>query len=301
MVKVFYSDKYTFPLPGEHRFPIDKYRLVRESLIENNILSEDELFEPRLASKEQILLSHTKEYFESFETGNIDSRAMRKVGFPWSYELHLRSLASVGGSIESAEEALKDGVGGNLAGGTHHAFTGHGEGFCVFNDFAVVINYLQKNKLAKKIAIVDLDVHQGNGNASLLKDNKGVFILDMHGKNNYPFKKIPSTLDIELEDNVKDEEYLKMLSNYIGRVFEFNPDIILYQAGVDALKEDHLGRLSLSKEGLMERDRIVLSESKNRNIPVSLALGGGYSRPIEHTIESYCNTYKVVKEIFDET
>lgn len=300
MVKVFYSDKYTFPLPGEHRFPIDKYRLVRESLTENNILSEDELFEPRLASKEQILLAHTKEYYESFENGSIYPPAMRKIGFPWSYEFFLRSLASVGGSIESAEEALKNGVGGNLAGGTHHAFAGHGEGFCVFNDFAVVINYLQKNDLAKKIAIVDLDVHQGNGNASLLKDKKGVFILDMHGKNNYPFKKIPSTLDIELEDNIKDEEYLKMLSNNIGRVFEFNPDIILYQSGVDVLKEDHLGRLSLSKEGLIQRDRIVLSESKNRNIPVSLALGGGYSRPIEHTVEAYCNTYKIVKEIFDQ-
>ena len=145
-----------------------------------------------------------------------------------------------------------------------------------------------------------MDVHQGNGNASLLKDKKGVFILDMHGKNNYPIKKIPSTLDIELEDNIKDEEYLKKLSNNIGRVFEFNPDIILYQAGVDVLKEDHLGRLSLSKEGLMERDRIVLSESKNRNIPDSLALGGVYSRPIEHTVEDYCNTYIIVKEIFDQ-
>jgi len=297
-VKVFYSDKYKFPLPEDHRFPIDKYLWLREKLIEDRILSGDELYEPGIASKEQILLAHTEEYFESFEKGSIGSQAMRKIGFPWSYELHLRSLASVGGAIESAIEALKNRIGGNLAGGTHHAFAGHGEGFCVFNDFAVVINYLQKNNLSKKIAIIDLDVHQGNGNASLLKDNYDVFILDMHGKNNYPFRKIPSTLDIELEDNTEDDPYLEILKENISKVFEFEPELILYQAGVDALKEDHLGRLSLSKEGLMERDRIVLSESKNRNIPVSLALGGGYSRPIEHTVEAYCNTYKVVKEYF---
>lgn len=299
-MKVFYSDKYTFQLPEDHRFPIDKYLCLREKLIEERILSGDELYEPGIASKEQILLAHTEEYFESFEKGSIGSQAMRKIGFPWSYELHMRSLASVGGAIESAIEALKNGIGGNLAGGTHHAFAGHGEGFCVFNDFAVVINYLQKNNLSKKIAVIDLDVHQGNGNASLLKDNKDVFILDMHGKNNYPFRKIPSTLDIELEDNTVDDQYLEMLKENIRKVFEFEPELILYLAGVDALKEDHLGRLSLSKEGLMERDRIVLSESKKRNIPVSLALGGGYSRPIEHTVEAYCNTYKVVKEIFDE-
>ena len=297
-MKVFYSDKYTFQLPEDHRFPISKYRRLREKLIEERILSGDELYEPGLASKDQILNTHTEEYFESFETGSIDSQAMRKIGFPWSYELHLRSLASVGGAIESAVEALKNGIGGNLAGGTHHAFAGHGEGFCVFNDFAVVINYLQKNNLSKKIAVIDLDVHQGNGNASLLKDNKDVFILDMHGKNNYPFRKIPSTLDFELEDNTEDDQYLEMLKENIRKVFEFEPELILYLAGVDTLKEDHLGKLSLSKEGLMERDRIVLSESKNRNIPVSLALGGGYSRPIEHTIEAYSNTYKVVKEYF---
>lgn len=299
-MKVFYSDKYNFPLPDGHRFPVSKYRSVRKKLIEDRILSETELFEPRLASKEQILLAHTEEYFGSFENGSIDSHAIRKVGFPWSYELHLRSLASVGGAIESAEESLKSGLAGNLAGGTHHAFAGHGEGFCVFNDFAVVINYLQKNNLAQRIAIIDLDVHQGNGNASLLKDNNDVFILDMHGKNNYPFRKIPSTLDIELEDNTEDDQYLEILKENIRKVFEFEPELILYQAGVDTLKEDHLGRLSLSREGLMERDRIVLSESRKRIIPVSLALGGGYSRPIEHTVEAYCNTYKVVKEIFDE-
>lgn len=294
-MKIFYSDKFIFPVPVGHRFPLGKYRQVKETLINYGILSEDELFEPHLATKDQILLAHTKDYFESFENGSIDPSAMRKIGFPWSYELHLRSLASVGGAIESALEALKNGMAGNLAGGTHHAFAGHGEGFCVFNDFAVVINYLQKKNLAERIAIVDLDVHQGNGNASLLTDNKDVFILDMHGKNNYPFKKIPSTLDIELQDNTEDEEYLNILNMNINKVFEFNPDLILYLAGVDALKEDHLGRLSLSKEGLMERDRIVISGSRKKNIPVSLALGGGYSRPIDHTVEAYCNTYRVVK------
>lgn len=299
-MKVFYSDKFTFPVPDAHRFPVNKYKQLRDILLGEKILSLDELYEPKVATKEQILLAHTQEYFESFESGTIksDEKAIRRLGFPWSHELYLRSLASVGGAIESAVAAMKEGVSGNLAGGTHHAFAGHGEGFCVFNDFAVVSLYLQKNNLAKKIAVIDLDVHQGNGSAQILAENKDIFIFDMHGKNNYPFKKIPSTLDVELTDKMEDEEYLKLLTENIQRVFEFNPEIILYQAGVDPLSEDYLGRLSLTKEGLMKRDRIVLYESKKRGIPVSMALGGGYSRPIEHTLIAYCGTYKTAKEIF---
>ncbi len=299
MLKVFYTDKYRVPLPVEHRFPMMKYGLLREYLLENRILNESELFEPNIASKGDILLAHSEDYYESFRTDSVDVKAIRRLGLPWSYDLFLRSLASVGGSIAAAESALENGVAGNLSGGTHHAFRDYGEGYCVFNDFAIVSLFLQKNNLAKKIAIIDLDVHQGNGTASILKDNKYVFTFSMHGEKNYPYEKITSTLDINLPDNTGDEEYLSILENKLEIVFDFEPDIVLYLAGVDPLKEDALGRLALTKEGLRERDYMVLNECKKRNIPVSIALGGGYAKPIELTVECYAQTYEVVKEVFN--
>jgi acetoin utilization deacetylase AcuC-like enzyme len=298
MLKVFYTDKYRVPLPEGHRFPISKYRLTREYLLANKILKESELFEPHIAAKEQILLAHSEDYYESFRTGSIDVKAIRKLGLTWSYDLFLRSLASVGGSLASVKSALENGVAGNLSGGTHHAFREHGEGYCVFNDFAIVSTYLQKNNLAEKIAIIDLDVHQGNGTASILRNNKNVFILDMHGEKNYPYEKIPSTLNVSLPDNTNDEQYLSVLENKLDLVFDFEPDIVLYLAGVDPLKEDALGRLALTKDGLRERDYMILNECKKRNIPVSIALGGGYAKPIQLTVECYAQTYEVVKEVF---
>ncbi len=298
MLKVFYTDKYRVPLTEGHRFPISKYRLTREYLLENNILEESQLFEPDIATKEEILLCHSEDYYESFRKGSIDEKAIRKLGLPWSYDLFLRSLASVGGSLSSAKAALKNGVAGSLSGGTHHAFREHGEGYCVFNDFAIVSTYLQINNLVDKIAIIDLDVHQGNGTSSILKNNKNVFILDMHGEKNYPYEKIPSTLNVSLPDNTNDEQYLSILENKIALVFDFEPDIVLYLAGVDPLKEDALGRLALTKDGLRERDYMILNECKKRNIPVSIALGGGYAKPIELTVECYAQTYEVVKEVF---
>lgn len=298
MLKVFYTDKYRVPLPDSHRFPMTKYRLTREYLIANNVLKESELFEPDIATEEEILSVHSVDYYESFRTGSIDEKAIRRLGLPWSYELFLRSLASVGGSLSSAKSALQNGVAGNLSGGTHHAFRDYGEGYCVFNDFAIVSTYLLQNNLAKKIAIIDLDVHQGNGTSSILKNNKDVFVFDMHGEKNYPYEKIPSTLDVSLPDNTEDEQYLFVLENKLALVFEFEPDIVLYLAGVDPLKEDALGRLALTKGGLRERDYMVLNECKKRNIPVSIALGGGYAKPINLTVECYAQTYEVVKEVF---
>ena len=297
-MKVFYSDHYEVPLPDGHKFPMEKYRLVREKLLSENILESSELFEPELPARETILLAHSAEYFDAFESGKIDPKIIRRIGLPWSRELFYRSLASVGGAIGAARSALDSGIGGNLAGGTHHAFRDHGEGFCVFNDFAVVILQLLKCGLIHRAAIVDLDVHQGNGNSAILGANPDVFIFSMHGARNYPFTKVPSTLDIALEDNTNDEEYLTLLKKNLPAIFEFRPDIILYQAGVDPLKEDSLGRLALTKEGLMERDRFVLSECKSRGIPISLGLGGGYSKPVTHSVEAYCGTYRVVKELF---
>lgn len=297
-MKVFYSDHYTVPLPDGHKFPMEKYRLLRMELLEQGILNEDELFEPELPSHEMMLAAHSAEYYESYKAGTVDPMVIRKIGLPWSKELFYRSLASVGGAWGAANAALEHGMGGNLAGGTHHAMRDAGEGFCVFNDFAVVILNLIKSGLIHRAAIVDLDVHQGNGNSAILGNNPDVFILSMHGAKNYPFTKIASSIDIELPDNTGDEEYLSQLKKSLPAVFEFKPDIILYQAGVDPLKEDSLGRLALSKEGLMERDRIVIGECKKHDVPVSLGLGGGYSKPISHTIDAYCGTYRVAKEIF---
>jgi acetoin utilization deacetylase AcuC-like enzyme len=298
-LKVFYTDKYRVPLPVGHRFPMTKYRLTREFLLSNNILNESQLYEPNVATEEEILLCHSEDYYESLRTGSIDEKAIRKLGLPWSYDLFLRSLASVGGSLASAKSAMENGVAGNLSGGTHHAFREHGEGYCVFNDFAIVSTYLQQNKLTKKIAIIDLDVHQGNGTSSILKDNKDVFILDMHGEKNYPYEKIQSTIDVRLPDNTNDEQYLSILENKLELVFDFEPDIVLYLAGVDPLKEDALGRLALTKEGLRERDYMVLNECRKRNIPVSIALGGGYAKPVELTVGCYAQTYEVVKRVFN--
>lgn len=277
---------------------MEKYRQVREQLLKENILEDSELFEPDLPSRDTMLLAHSAEYYDSFEAGTIDPKIIRRIGLPWSRELFYRSLASVGGAIGAARSALESGIGGNLAGGTHHAFRDHGEGFCVFNDFAVVILNLIKCGLIHRAAIVDLDVHQGNGNSAILGANPDVFIFSMHGAKNYPFTKVASTLDVPLDDDTNDEEYLTLLKKNLPAIFEFRPDIILYQAGVDPLKEDSLGRLGLTKDGLMERDRYVLSECKSRGIPVSLGLGGGYSKPITHSVDAYCGTYRVVKELF---
>ncbi|MBN8724888.1 MAG: histone deacetylase [Acidobacteria bacterium] len=297
-MKVFYTDKYTVELPDGHRFPMEKYRLVRESLLIKQVLSHDELHEPQVVTPEVVTLAHTRKYVESICNGTIDQKAMRRIGFPWSPSLVTRSLASVGGALCAALAALETGVSGNLAGGTHHALVNAGEGYCVFNDIAVVVLHLLKEKKIRRAAIVDLDVHQGNGNSDILGNREDVFIFSMHGEKNYPFRKVPSTLDIGLADNTTDNEYLDLLADALPKVFNFQPDIIFFQAGVDPLKEDVLGRLALSHEGLARRDHLVLSECKNRGIPVSLALGGGYAKPIELTVEAHTQTYKAVKELF---
>lgn len=276
-----------------------KYRMVRLALLRADVLRAEELHEPTLATREHVTLAHTPEYVDAIFNGTIDLRAMRRIGFPWSPALVTRSLASVGGALCAAEEAIRRGVSGNLAGGTHHALADAGEGYCVFNDLAVTTLYLLNKGLIRRAAIVDLDVHQGNGNSAILGARPDVFIFSMHGAKNYPFHKIPSTLDVELSDRTEDAEYLSRLQDALPKVLAFQPDIICYQAGVDPLREDTLGRLSLSLAGLAERDRIVLSACQRRGIPVLLALGGGYAKPIELTVAAHVGTYRVLKEIFN--
>lgn len=297
-MKVFYSDHYTLPLPSGHRFPMQKYEMLRNYLLAENILNEDELNASPLASEELLKLAHTSAYIESVRTGNVPQDIIRRIGFPWSEQLYTRSCATVGGALGAALAALQDGIAGNLAGGTHHAHEDRGEGYCVFNDIAVVSRFLQKERKVRKVAIIDLDVHQGNGNSSILFNDANVFIFSIHGEKNYPFKKVSSHLDIALPDGATDDIFLHHLEEGMKHVHDFHPDFIFYQMGVDPLKEDKLGRMNLTFDGLMKRDSRVLSYAKTSGIPVSLALGGGYADPIELSVRAYANTYRVAKMIY---
>lgn len=295
---VFYSDHYTLPLPEGHRFPMAKYRMLRDFLIHEEIIDIDELKPSPLASEELLCLAHTRDYVESVRDGVIKLETLKRIGFPNGPGLYERSCATVGGALEAAKAALRDSIAGNLAGGTHHAHADRGEGYCVFNDIAVATRYLLRENLVRRIAIIDLDVHQGNGNSSILFHDPGVFIFSMHGEKNYPFIKVPSHLDIALPDHTDDALYLEKLSEGMKAVAAFAPDYIFYQMGVDPLKEDKLGKLDLTFEGLMERDEQVLGFAKRRGIPLSLALGGGYAEPIELSVRAYANTYRVAKRIY---
>jgi acetoin utilization deacetylase AcuC-like enzyme len=299
-LQVFYSDHYTLPLPEGHRFPMSKYQLLRSYLVEQKILLNTELFASPVASEDLLAMAHDRAYIESVRDGTISHDIIKRIGFPWSEALYLRSCVTVGGAVAAAESALKNGISGNLAGGTHHSHRDRGEGYCVFNDIAVAARYFHKNQLASRIAIIDLDVHQGNGNSSILKGDSDIFIFSMHGEKNYPFKKIASHLDIGLPDGVDDEEYLRHLAIGLEKVEEFAPDFIFYQMGVDPLKEDKLGKMSLTHQGLIRRDELVFNYSKRENIPISLALGGGYAEPIELSVEAYANTYRVAKEFYPD-
>lgn len=299
-MRVYFSDHYTIELPEGHRFPMRKYFLLREALLEQGIVADHELIDPGLASPADLLRAHSQRYVNSVINGTLEPMEIRRIGFPWTQSLVTRSLATVGGCMAATYAALEDGVSGNLAGGTHHAMTDAGEGYCVFNDVAVAIRRLQQEHRVHNVAIVDLDVHQGNGNSEILGSDPGVTVFSMHGAKNYPFRKIPSTVDVELEDDVGDEAYLNLLELHLPVILDRRPDVVFYQCGVDPLFSDRLGRLSLTFDGLMERDRVVLQGCKERNIPVVLNLGGGYAEPITDTIQAQCNTYRVVRRVFPD-
>ncbi|MCS6809085.1 MAG: histone deacetylase [Bacteroidota bacterium] len=295
---VFYSDVYVLPLPAKHKFPITKYCRVRDGLVQEGIVYPHELYVSQPVETAIICLAHTHDYVEQIMHGTVHPIIMRRIGFPWTPELALRSLTIVGGAIASAEEALESGIAGNLAGGTHHAFCDAGEGFCVFNDLAVTALYLLTQRLARRIAIVDLDVHQGNGTAAILGGRNDTYLLSIHAAKNYPHRKVRSTVDIDLPDNTEDAEYLAIVERELMRVVAWKPDIILYQAGVDPLREDTLGRLALSMQGLAQRDALVFRTCKRHGIPVSIAMGGGYAQPIDATVEAHIQTYRVLREVY---
>lgn len=295
---VFYTDHHPLPLPAGHRFPEQKYKLLRELLLSENTITPDQLIQAGPASPELLALAHDPSYVRAFQTGTVDPQLFKRLGFPWSPELFVRSAASVGGAVDAARSALKDGVAGCLAGGTHHAHFDRGEGYCAFNDLAVASRFLQLEFRIPKIAIIDLDVHQGNGNSSILGADPDIFIGSIHGEKNYPFVKVPSTVDIALAEGVEDSEYLDAVDVMLKQVEKFDPHYIFYQMGVDPLKEDKLGKMNLTHVGLFERDLRVLKFAQSRAIPLSLALGGGYAEPIELSVRAYANTYIALNKVY---
>lgn len=299
MLKVAYSKIYNHPLPENHRFPMEKYDLIPKKLIAEKTFSKDNFFEPGILNTEDVLLTHSNDYYNKLVSQSLSKKEIRLIGFPLSKLLIEREKKIAQGTIECVSFSIKNGISMNIAGGTHHAFADKGEGFCMLNDQAIAANYLLHNDLAKKILIIDLDVHQGNGTASIFKNDMNVFTLSFHGKKNYPFKKEKSDLDIEFDDGTEDVEYLTKLEDIIPNIIKIlNPDFIFYLSGVDILKTDKLGRLSLSIEGCKKRDSIILNLCKTFNIPLQISMGGGYSKNIEDIVNAHCNTFRLAKEIY---
>jgi acetoin utilization deacetylase AcuC-like enzyme len=294
--RLYYCDHHVFPLPEGHRFPQRKYALVRE------LLKPPDLFEfcpAQPAPEAAILRIHDAGYVRAFLDGTLDAGMMRRIGFPWSRELVARTLASVGGTLAATNDALARGWGGNLAGGTHHAFRDQGSGYCVFHDIAIAIEESRARGAISRAAVVDLDVHQGDGTASIYANDPDVLTLSIHGGNNFPFRKQASRIDISLEDHTGDGEYLEKLAAVLPEVMRFNPGLVFYQSGVDGLHEDRLGRLDLTHEGLRLRDRMVFESCHAAGVPVVITLGGGYAFPIELTSQAHANTYIEAARVFE--
>ncbi len=298
-MRVFHSDHHLVPLPPGHRFPMGKYRLLREALLASGVLPAEELVPAEPVHVEALLRVHTPRWVRAMLENRLTEAEQRRLGFPWSRELVVRSRAAVGGTCAAAERALAEGIGGNLAGGTHHAFPDHGEGYCLFNDIAVSIRALQAAGSIGRALVVDLDVHQGNGTAAIFEGDAGVFTFSMHGERNFPFRKQRSSLDIGLPDGAGDEVYLDVLARHLPRVLEAaRPDLLYYQAGVDPLAEDTLGRLSLTHAGLEARDTYVLEAARGSGVPVVVTLGGGYARPLEATVRAHIGTYRAARRVW---
>lgn len=300
MLPIAFHPIYKHPLPEGHRFPMLKYELLPQQLLYEGTAEKSDFFEPEIADLKYILAVHKKEYVNDLLNLSLDVKSARKIGFPLSAELVERELRIANGTIIGCEKSFQNGVSFNIAGGTHHAYSNRGEAFCMLNDQAIGAQYLLNKKLAAKILIVDLDVHQGNGTAEIFSNNAQVFTFSMHGKTNYPFKKEISDLDIALDDNTSDDLYLSILNETIPKLIENQkPDFIFYLAGVDILATDKLGKLSCTMDGCKKRDEIVLSLCKKLQIPVQVSMGGGYSPEIKTIIEAHSNTYRIAKQIFN--
>ena len=299
MLPIAYHSIYKHPLPEGHKFPMMKYELLPQQLLLEGIAEESDFFAPDPADLKHIYAVHEEEYIDQLLNLTLDAKAVRKIGFPLSAELVERELRIAQGTITGCKIALKTGVAFNIAGGTHHAFTNRGEGFCMLNDQAIAATYLLNHQLATKILIIDLDVHQGNGTAEIFQHHPHVFTFSVHGQTNYPFKKEVSDLDIGLATGTSDQEYLAIINEYVPKLInQEKPDFIFYLSGVDILETDKLGNLNCTLEGCKTRDEIVFSNCQKFGIPVQCSMGGGYSPEIKTIVNAHTNTYRVAADLY---
>jgi len=286
--------KYSFPLPEGHRFPIAKYAMLRDRVLAEGIVAPDTMHDPARAARDDLLLVHTADYVDRFTERRLTPEEERRLGFPWSVALVERSYRAAGGTSDAARFALEHGMAMNLAGGTHHAFPDHGEGFCVFNDVAVAIRSLQRDKRIRRALIVDLDVHQGNGTHAVFAGDDSVFTFSMHGDRNYPFHKVAGTVDVDLHDRMGDDEYVGLLIAALPDIIaRSRADLVIYLAGADPHENDRLGRLSLTFDGLARRDSFVLEQCREVGLPVVITIAGGYGKSIEDTVQVHVNTARI--------
>jgi len=295
-MRIFFPNTPDLPLPVGHTFPASKYRLLRQAIVAEGIAGPRDLCASPLASDAEIAVAHCPDYVAAVVSGQLATEAQRAIGIPWSEVLVARSRATIGGALAAARAALSEGISGQLAGGTHHAHHDRGSGYCVFNDSVVVARTLLGEAAVRRIAVLDLDVHQGDGNAALLAADPRVFVASVHGANNFPFRKPPSDLDIGLADGTEDGPYLVAAETALEAVLGFAPDLLLYISGVDPLAEDRLGKLAVTRQGLARRDRRVLERAKAAGVPVSIAIGGGYAEPISLTVAAYLETFRAALE-----
>ncbi|MBL8165917.1 MAG: histone deacetylase [Anaerolineae bacterium] len=297
-MKAFYCDHFVLHLPPDHRFPMRKYSLLRERILAEQIIAPDDLLVPDAATDEQILRAHDADYLERVVSGTLTRREILRIGFPWSSAAVERSRRASGGTIGACRAALTDGVAVNLAGGTHHAGRDHGEGYCIFNDSPIAARAMQAEGRVRRVVVLDCDVHQGNGTAGILADDPTIFTFSIHGAKNFPFRKIKSDLDIELDDGVADDVYLEMLEVGIGRALALaHADLAIYLAGADPFIGDRLGRLGLSKAGLAQRDRLVLEMCRQHGLPVAITMAGGYARDVEDIVDIHAQTVRIAAEM----
>lgn len=297
---IAYDPIYSHPLPEGHRFPMLKYDLIPHQLLYEGIIHPENIFSPQSCSREVVLWTHSPEYYDRLLEQQLSASEQRHIGFPQSPQLTKRELIITQGTIDCSELALKQGIAFNVAGGTHHAFRDHGEGFCLLNDFAVAANYLLKKRLATRILIIDLDVHQGNGTAKIFEEEPAVFTVSIHGEHNYPFRKEESDIDIGLKDGTDDNTYLQVIEETVVKALaKSRPDFAFYLSGVDVLATDKFGKLKLTLDGCRKRDEIVFSLLKKQKIPCTVAMGGGYSEDIKIIVEAHCNTFRVAKFLYD--
>jgi acetoin utilization deacetylase AcuC-like enzyme len=293
----YYPDTPELPLPQGHRFPAGKYRMLRTLVEREGIIAASELTPSPPAARVIVQHAHDPAYVDAVLTGTLDQNIQRRIGLPWSEVLVRRSLATVGGALAAARMALDAGLSGQLAGGTHHAHRDFGSGYCVFNDLAVTALALLAEGCVARIAILDLDVHQGDGNAAILAGRQDVLVVSMHGAKNFPFRKVASSIDVALPDGTGDRAYIHALADVLPAIEAFRPDLLLYLSGADPLASDKLGRLDLSFEGLLQRDEMVFEMCRRRAMPVSIAIGGGYADPISDSVSAYANTFRAARAI----